>query len=409
MRRSALVLALLASLTVPADAQAQTPVPNPVCVVANCHEEDDKEPRRTSCPVPATIVCAGGALIDGVGSAAQAGVGLAGDAVMGGLTSWVAGGAAWLLQRAGQLLDRSTRPALGSTWFRARYRTMVELAVALSLLFLVLAVLHAVLRQDARALARSAMLALPLALLLCFAAVTLVETALAMTDWLTARVLQRFERDTAEFFSDAGGVLGPASISGSPLPGFLLFLGALLTALATFVVWLELVMREAAVYLAVAFLPLSFSAMIWERTAHWCRRMTELLIAVVLAKLTIAVAISVAAGAMGHARSGEGGLTALMAGSAVMLIAALTPFLLLRLIPVSDAAAYMALRRGAAKSALAAAPGAQTGAMVVRQFVLRSAAAPATQGPRNLTARQAAAPTVPQPSRNARRLQPTDR
>ena len=184
---------------------------------------------------------------------------------------------------------------------------MVQLAVALSLLFLLCAVVSAVMRQDARSLMRSALLALPLALLLCFAAVTLVEAALGVTDWLTGRVMQQFERDTSEFFSDAGDVLGPASVSGSPLPGFLIFLGAIVTALATFVVWLELVMREAAVYLTVAFLPLCFSAMVWERTSHWCRRLTELLVAIVLAKLTIAVAIAVAAGAMGtHARARAG-------------------------------------------------------------------------------------------------------
>jgi hypothetical protein len=366
-----------------------------VCLVAKCHE-DDKKPRSTSCPIPATIACAGGALVGAVGDVAAAGAGMAGDAVMGGLTSWVAGGATWLLRRAGRLLDRSTRPALGSTWFRERYRVMVQLAVALSLLFLLCAVVSAVMRQDARSLMRSALLALPLALLLCFAAVTLVEAALGVTDWLTGQVMQQFERDTSEFFSDAGDVLGPASVSGSPLPSFLIFLGAIVTALATFVVWLELVMREAAVYLTVAFLPLCFSAMVWERTSHWCRRLTELLVAIVLAKLTIAVAIAVAAGAMGNARAGEGGLTALVAGSAVMLIAALTPFLLLRVIPLSEAAGHAALHRGAARGAVGAMPGARTGGMVVRQFVLSGAT-----GSGALIAgaspTRAAAPPIPKP------------
>lgn len=376
-----------------ADADAQTlPPPVPSCLVGRCHEEKPAHQRQTSCPLPATLVCAGGSII---GGAAKAGAGLAGDVVMGGLTSWVAGGAAWLLDRAGRLLDRSTRPALGSSWFQAQYRTTVELAIALALLFLLCAILHAVVRQDARALARSALLALPLALLLCFAAVTLVESALALTDWMTASVLHRFDRDTADFFGDVAKVLVPASLTGSPVPSFLLFLGALVTAIATFVVWLELVMREAAIYLAVAFLPLCFSAIVWERTAHWCRRLVELLVAIVLAKLTIAVAIALAAGAMGQARGGEGGLTAVMAGSAVMLIAAFTPFLLLRLIPMSEAAAHVALHRGSASGALAAAPGAQTGATVVRQFVL-TAAVPSAAGTGRIAGRPPL-PTAPRP------------
>jgi hypothetical protein len=382
MFRSAFGLALVVLLLVgdPATAHARSPVPNPVCLVGACDEDgkDEDDPsKNSSCPLPATLVCAGGAIVDTaagvVGDAAQGGLAIAGDAVMGGLTDWVASGAAWLLSRAATLLDRSTRPALGSTWFQRQYRSMIGLAVGLSLLLLLCAALQATLRQDPRALIRSALFALPVAMLLCFSAVTLVESSLAVTDWMSAAVLRHFERDTGEFFADVGEVLVPASLTGSPLPGFLLFLGALVTALATFVVWLELIMREAAIYLAVAFLPLCFVAMVWERTAHWCRRLVELLAAIVLAKLTIATAVAVAAGAMGHARPGQGGLTALLAGCAVMLIAALTPFMLLRLVPIADAAGHLSLHRGSTRAAIGAAPGAQTAAMVVRQSVLMTA------------------------------------
>ncbi len=420
MRRNALVLAiaLVGSGVLAADATAQSLLPpSPACLIGGCDEERGKDggkPSRNSCPLPATLVCAGGSIIGGAlgaaGDVAQASIGVAGDAVMGGLTSWVAGGAAWLLQRAAKVLDRSTRPALGSTWFQRQYRTMIGLAVGLSMLFLLCALLQAILRQDPAALVRSALLSLPLSLLLCFVAVTLVEGALAVTDWMTARVLGHFDRDTGEFFADVGEVLVPSSMTGSPLPGFLLFLGGLVTALATFVVWLELVMREAAIYVAVAFLPLCFAAMVWERTAHWCRRLVELLAAIVLAKLTIAVAIALAAGAMGHGRGGQGGLSALMAGCAVMVIAAFTPLLLLRLIPLAEAAGHAALHRGAARAAMATAPGAQTAAMVVRQSVLL-AAHPAAGATRALpgVGSGGAAPPRPPPPRSVPQRGPASR
>jgi hypothetical protein len=228
-----------------------------------------------------------------------------------------------------------------------------------------------------------------------------VESALGLTDWMTASVLKHFGDDTKEFFSDVSEVLVPSSLTGSPLPGFLLFLGAMLTALATFVVWLELIMREAAIYVAVAFLPLCFAAMIWDKTAHWCRKLVELLAALILAKLTIAVAVSLAAGAMAHGRGGEGGMTALMAGCAVMVIAAFTPWMLLRLVPMAEAAGHMAIHRGAAKGALGTAPGAQTAAMVARQSVL-IAASPGAGGlaaarHQMLTPKPAAAPAAPLP------------
>ena len=399
MSRSGVLLVLLAVLALaqPPAAAAQTPVVNPVCLIGACDEDDEKTPEeddRSECPLPATLVCAGDAILGGAVDAAQAGIGAAGDAVMGGLTSWVAGGASWLLTRAARMLDRSTRPALGSTWFQRQYSAMVAFAIALSLFFFLCAIVHALLRQDVRAMARTVLLALPCSLLLCFAAVTLVEGTLAVTDWMSSLVLRRFERDTGEFFADVSEVLVPASLSGSPIPGFLLFLGALFTALATFVVWLELVVREAAIYVAVAFLPLCFSAMVWERTAHWCRRLIELLAALILAKFAIAVAIALAAGAMAHGRPAQGGLTALMAGCAVMLIAALTPWMLLRLVPIAEAAGHLALHRGSARAAAGSLPGAQTAAMVVRQSVLAGVSRGVGMAPQ-LAATVAPPPPVP--------------
>ena len=197
-------------------------MPNPVCLLGGCDEADRDAGDRGShaddpgCSFAATLVCAGKAIVDGVagaaGDAVTAGVGAVGDAAMDGLTSWVAGGASWLVSRVGQMLERSTRPALGSTWFTRQYRAMLGLAVALALVVLLCAVIHATLRQDVAMLLRAAFVALPLALCLCFAAVTLVEIALGVTDWMTAEVLKSFEADTGEFFSDVGEVLAPASL-----------------------------------------------------------------------------------------------------------------------------------------------------------------------------------------------------
>src|SRR5688500_2472542 len=107
MRRRTLILALAVLAAAPAPAAAE---PLKACVVAGCDEERPTkgEPEKSSsCPIPATLVCAGGAVIggavDAIGGAASAGVEAAGDAVMGGLTNWVAGGASWLLERAAKL------------------------------------------------------------------------------------------------------------------------------------------------------------------------------------------------------------------------------------------------------------------------------------------------------------------
>src|SRR4051812_50050727 len=103
MCRSCLMAALAVAVTIlgvpPAAASAQTLVPpNPVCLIGGCQEDKhDHGSHHTSCPFPATVVCAaGGAIVGGIGNAvgggAQAGVGVGGNSVMGGLTRWGAGG-----------------------------------------------------------------------------------------------------------------------------------------------------------------------------------------------------------------------------------------------------------------------------------------------------------------------------
>jgi len=354
--------------------------------------------------VLAAVVCVGSKIAGGAAGLADdavgAGLGALGDSAMGGLTGWVAEGASWLVSRVGQMLERSSRPALGSTWFARQYRAMIGLAVGLALVVLLCAVIHATLRQDVEMLLRAAFVSLPIALCLCFAAVTLVEIALGVTDWMTAEIL-RSEADTGRFFKDVGDA--PTSVVDKALPSFLLFLSGVFMAVMTFMVWLELVMREAAIYVAMAFLPLSLSAMIWRATAHWCRRLVEGLGAIILSKFTIAAVIALAASAMSHAGDSgqDGGWTALLAGSAVMLIAALTPMLLLRIIPFAESATQVGLQRGAARGAVASAPGSQSASMVVRLAMAQtfaSAMAGGLGGGAGRALPPAPAPTAPSPA-----------
>ena len=48
---------------------------------------------------------------------------------------------------------------------------------------------------------------------------------------------------------------------------------------AALVLWIELLMREAAVYVIVLMLPLAFAAMVWPARRIWAIRAVELLVA----------------------------------------------------------------------------------------------------------------------------------
>jgi hypothetical protein len=121
------------------------------------------------------------------------------------------------------------------------------------------------------------------------------------------------------------------------------------------VLWIELVIREAAIYVAAVFLPLSFVAMIWEAAGHAVRRLAELLLAAILSKLAIVAILVMATGALVSLDVGTsatipgdpGIVTApsssshffgqLVVGMAILILAALSPGALLRLLPAVEA------------------------------------------------------------------------
>ncbi len=385
-------------------ASAQTLVPDVSAVIDgdNGDRGKDKPKADQQCGHGVTLICAGETLIEGAGGAAgdvvNGAVGVAGDAVLGGIVDWAAAGAAWLVTEIGNEIDKTTRPAIGSSWFGNQYASVRQLAITLSLVFLLAAIAHAVVLQDMRMLAYSVFVALPMAMLLTFAAVVLVEIALAITDWMTAQVLASFGRDTGRAFGDVTEFLLPAALTGNPLPGLVMFLSAGLMAVLALVVWIELVLREASIYVAVTFLPISFMAMIWRPTASWARRLTEWLGAIVLAKFTIAVAFAIAGSALSHASQKGGGLSTLLGGCAVLLVAALTPWVLLRMLPGS-AGASNGMHRGVVRQAAGSAAGSTTATMIARGAIMRAftpAAPIAKVAPRAATATRP--PPPPRPS-----------
>jgi hypothetical protein len=389
-RRSLLCLAVtLACCVVPETARAATRHHRAAVAIVKAPVTHRGTLARVAgvCPLP-TVICAAPTLVTGAvgvaGDIIGKGVDAAAGSVMSGVVSWAANGAAWLLGQIAGAVDRSTRPALDSDWYRREYASMAELAVALSALFLLLAVGHAIVRQDLGALIRAAFVALPLALLLTFTALTLVELGLALTDWMTRTVLATADGDPAGAFRRIGDVL-VATTPGQPaLAPFVVFLTSILTAVLALVVWVELVLREAAVYVAVAFLPITFVAMVWRPTTAWCRRLSEGLLAIVLSKFVVAVAFTLAAGALGHeGERSDGGLSAILGGCAVLLVAALAPWVVLRLIPFTQSAAEQTLSRHHVSGAARSAPGATTASIGARMLMFSSFGAARSGGARS--------------------------
>ena len=227
----------------------------------------------------------------GVGSAIKT-VALA--AILG----WVASGAESALKETAKVIDDTTSPQLTSNWFSSSYWRVAGIAALLTLPFLCAAAIHALVRSDLGLLTRAAFGYLPLSLLAVGIASQLTMLLLAGADEMSSIVASASLHADSVFLSTTSVRAVTESVAtGDP---FVTFLAATITVAATLTLWLELLVRNAAVYVIVLMLPLFFAAMVWPARRTLAIRAIETLIALILSKFAIVAVLSLGGSALGH-------------------------------------------------------------------------------------------------------------
>jgi hypothetical protein len=275
----------------------------------------------------------GGALkvISGAGTAAKA---LSIPAVLAAASIWVLGGAKLVLHETASVISSTTRPQLESTWFSASYWRMAGVSALLTLPFLFAAAIQALLRSDPALLARSALGYLPLGLLAVAVAAPVTMLLLSASDELSAIVSSASGSSDVSFLARAGALAG--GISGLSHSTFLVFFIGLLAVAATLTLWVELLIRSAAVYVIVLMLPLFFAAFVWPARKVWAVRAVELLVALILSKFAIVAVLALGGAALGHTLVPSA--TQFLEGTTLVMLAAFSPWALLRLLPLHELA-----------------------------------------------------------------------
>ncbi len=88
---------------------------------------------------------------------------------------------------------------------------------------------------------------------------------------------------------------------GSSLPGLAAALIIALAGLAALVIWFVLALRGALLYLEVLAIPLALCGLYWGGTAHWIKRLVDLIIATILSQLVITMLMVLAAADLNRA------------------------------------------------------------------------------------------------------------
>lgn len=244
--------------------------------------------------------------------------------------------AVWLLDAVGHAMSSTTTPSLGAPWFTERYTAMVALAGAVVLLALLATAIEAVLRGDVGRLGRALLVHLPIACLVVLAAVPLATAAMAAVDQVCAAYASATGSSPARFLSLLEGrFVGLIGATGNAaVPGLLEGVLGVVAIAAGMALWVELLLRSAAIAIVVLFVPVLLAAQVWPAAAPAARRGCEVLCALVVSKFVVVAALCLGVGALSSAP----GLAGILLGAALVVVASFSPFLVLRLVPLVEGA-----------------------------------------------------------------------
>jgi hypothetical protein len=273
-------------------------------------------------------------ILDPLGGVGQDIVGWIGRSIsqgIGGFASWAIGGVIHAMQ--------STTTPDFTSWFKGPWRAMLTVVAWLSVPVLFIGVGTAALKGDLTSVLKRG---------------------------LGAPVIMAIGTEPFQGFGQGLNHLSNFALSatvttgGSSLPGLAAALIIALAGLAALVIWFVLALRGALLYLEVLALPLALIGLYWGGTAHWIKRLVDLIIATIISQLVITMLMVLAAADLNNGQlSGTnpgavgGDMTTLFLCLAFLILGSLALPMALRHVP-------SATEHAAATAAMISAPGRMT-------------------------------------------------
>jgi len=285
-------------------------------------------------------VLAGISLLDPVGGIGHDVVSWFGRAISEGIGSF----ASWAIGGVIHAMGSTTTPDFTS-WFAGPWRAMLSVVVWLSVPILFVGVGTAALRGDLtsvlkRGLGAPVIMAVGTAVALPITAgvLTLVNGCCGLLVDVSIGGNQGFGQGLghlSDFALSATVVSG-----GSGLPGLAAALIVALAGLAALIIWFVLALRGALLYLEVLAIPLALCGLYWGGTAHWIKRLVDLIVATILSQLVITMLMVLAAADLNNGQlsvSGSVGanVTTLFLSVAFLLLGSLALPMALKHVPAA--------------------------------------------------------------------------
>ena len=155
-----------------------------------------------------------------------------------------------------------------------------------------------------------------------------------VTDSVTSAIGSGTQKDTNNFLASFANTLDPpngqtANLGGGPI---LLIFISIVAMLAAAVLWLELLIRAAMLYVGAALAATVYAGLVDKSLWHHVRRWAGMMIAVDLAKPIIVIVLG-SATAISGGNTGQGSIGAVLSGLAIMLLSIFASGLIFRFVP----------------------------------------------------------------------------
>jgi hypothetical protein len=241
--------------------------------------------------------------------------------------------AVWAFGKVVGWVDATSSPDVTQPWFTEVYGRTYWLSAIIALIAFVWALTTGALRNGVTGMLgvipRLLLVVLGLAV-----AVPLMQTLLEFTDWLSFQV----GGEVSQNVRDMAGALGTVLVGGaggagttvqSSVPGFVLALVALIIVVGSLLVWLQLILRTAVIYLLLAAAAFPAAMSVNRSSARPIRKIVAWMVAMAFAKPVIMLALWI--GSAPFAAGADADVAAVLTGAGVMITAVFAPWALFRL------------------------------------------------------------------------------
>jgi hypothetical protein len=266
---------------------------------------------------------------------------------LGSIAKACADAATWVVGKLADAVNATTQVDFTNPGFLREYAIVFGAATILTLLFWLLAVAKRAVRGLPFGQAvTEAVGFLWLAVLASAFTPAALALAVTVTDSLTKALASGTQADTTKFLTGTGKALSSTGIGGGPV---MLMFVSLLAIAASAIIWLELLIRAAMLYVGAIIGPAVYSGLVDRSLWRHVRRWAGVMVAVDLAKPVIVIVLGLAAAVTASGSSADA-FSSVLAGLAIMFLSIFVSVAIYRFVPTfgDDMAQLHAGRRAAA-------------------------------------------------------------